>query len=856
MSLPTCPSCGQSVLEDDAVDCPFCGAAMDGSRGARNTPQPKKNPTLNRPGARALPQKPAAAAPAAAPAAAKPAAASPPKSGTPARPGSRMVVDEDDPFGIGATGGAQVIEASLKPEKGRLQKTVCPMCEQTSFIPKSALGKSVRCANPKCMVPVFTAADPAEQKAERKPTRLSDEAEAQRRAAEEALPRRRSPLLLYAVAAAILVGLTALVVTQLNRKPDTTQFATGLDLSELQRLAEEDAAKVAAKQAAEKAAADKAAENPAKDVEDNIRRMIALARSEMRDKALARRMTGDLWLRLGRAEESATEFNQLLVVDKTRGFYRMLPQLARYWRSRSTGDPQAAADALKLAETEARQRSFPRTGRAATDAALALATALAAEGRLQDAAGLVTSRQLDRSIAANLDQSCGTAWLFVAAQCRDAGVPSPPSLECLLWSDPLHTAVGAVLAARGQWQAAVDWAVLPGDGQPVADTLCAIADRAITAGAAAATQATLLIEAAAAKLSSPQLRLKVLATTAAAKRDATSLQVCLDGLIQLPATPAWTLPDLATLLQKELPDRASSLAAASAAAEALRTAILISHPEHTATALKEFRRHLAAAAPPTEEARTLLADTKGNESAVRRQIQTELRESDAGRLDALYRTAVTRSTSLAQLAEERRSQFVLLLSRIAASGGGEQIRQTLNEAPEFLTELQLDELRGLVAFAARTGGKPLPELAITTATTATAAPRSALPQMLVELGRGVGAAAALEDSNPTDAFRWIEQGTDTLPAVRSACAAEFSSRLGTMLPPPAVLAAVASCKNGLWREECFEIAGRRLAERGLAAGISEWVASSRTPPQEHIALLYGTGLSQVASLSASTTAQP
>jgi len=348
----------------------------------------------------------------------------------------------------------------------------------------------------------------------------------------------------------------------------------------------------------------------------------------------------------------------------------------------------------------------------------------------------------------------------------------------------------------------------------------------------------------------------VLATAAAAKRDAAALQTCLDSLKQLPETPAWTIPDVAALLQTELPDRVTSLAAANAAAEALRTAILISHAEHTATALKEFRRHLAAAAPPTAEARTLLAKTKGNESAVRRQIQTALRESDAGRLDALYRTAVTRSTSLAHLAEERRSQFVLQLSRIAASGGAEQLRQSLNEAPELLTELQLDELRGLVSFAALTSGKPLPELAITTATTATAAPRSALPQMLVELGRAVGAAAALEASNPTDALRWIEQGTDTLPAVRSACAAEFSGRLSTMLPPPTVLAAVAACKNGLWREECFEIAGRNLAERGLAAGISEWVASSRPPPQEHIALLYGTGLSQVASLNKPATAQP
>ncbi len=865
MSLPTCPSCGQSVLEDDAVDCPFCGAAMDGSRGARNTPQPKKNPAMNRPGARPVPEKPAAASSAAAssasPAAASGAAGKAPSAAS-AKPaaagrfGGKMVVDEDDPFGIGATGGGQVIEAVLKPEKGRLQKTVCPMCEQTNFIPKAALGKSVRCANPKCMIPVFTAVDPAEQKAERRPTRLSDEAEAQRRAAEEALPRRRSPVLLYVAGAAILAGLTALVVSQLNRKPDTTQFAQGLDLSELQRLAEEDSAKAAAKQAADQSAAAKAAQNPAKELEDTIRRMIALARSEMRDKALARRMTGDLWLRLGRAEESATEFNQLLVVDKSRGFYRMLPQLERYWRSHAAGDTQAAADALSLAETEARQRSFPRTGRAATDAALALAAVLAAEGRLPDAAGLVASRQLDRSIPANIDQVCGTAWLFVAAQCRDQGVPAPPALDCLLWEDPLHTAVAAALATRSRWQAAVDWAMLPGDGRPSADALSAIADRANALGLPAATQAAPLIEAAAAKLTSPQLRLKVLAATAAAKRDATALQTCLDGLRQLPETPAWTLPDLPSLLQKELLDRSASLTATSAAAEAFRAAMLMNHPEHAKTALAELRRHLAAAAPPTGEARSMLAEIKADESAVRRQIQTALRESDPGRLDVLYRKAVSRSTSIAQFADERRSLFVLLLSRIAASGGADLLKQSLNEAPELVTELQLDELRGLVAFAALTGGKPMPELAITTSRAAAVTPRSTLPLMLVELGRVAGHAAALEATNPTDALRWIEQGTNTMPAVRGAFTAEFSGHLAGTLEPPAVLSAIAACKNGLWREECFEIAGRKLGERGLEAGVRTWATSGKTPPQDHICLLYGTGLSQLARLSKPVTAQP
>jgi hypothetical protein len=260
--------------------------------------------------------------------------------------------------------------------------------------------------------------------------------------------------------------------------------------------------------------------------------------------------------------------------------------------------------------------------------------------------------------------------------------------------------------------------------------------------------------------------------------------------------------------------------------------------------------------PPTGEARTLFAKTKTDESAFRQQIQTELRESDPGRLDALYRTALARSTTLAQLADERRTLFILLLSRVAAAGGAELLTATLADAPDLQAEIQLDELRGLLAFAALTGGKPLPDYAITTANASPPAARNSLPQMLVELGRAAEAAAALEASNPTDALRWIEQGTESLPAVRSALAAEFSSRISSSTDAPTTLTAVAACKNGLWREECLEIAGRNLADRKLAAEINQWASSSRIPPQEHIALLYGASLSQLLNLSKPAPTQP
>src|SRR5262249_55066482 len=42
--LPSCPSCGQSVLDDDVDECPFCGASMSGrpssKSAAKSAPQP------------------------------------------------------------------------------------------------------------------------------------------------------------------------------------------------------------------------------------------------------------------------------------------------------------------------------------------------------------------------------------------------------------------------------------------------------------------------------------------------------------------------------------------------------------------------------------------------------------------------------------------------------------------------------------------------------------------------------------------------------------------------------------------------------------------------------------------------
>lgn len=137
MDLPTCPSCGQSVLDENPQTCPFCGSSMTAKPGQKPAPAPKKG------GAKASPSKTA-----------KP-PAGPSPAGAKKKPPEKK--KEDDPFAFKTESHDASVRVALKPAKGRTYEVVCPMCETKGYIPQSAAGTNVRCANPSCMVPVFEA---------------------------------------------------------------------------------------------------------------------------------------------------------------------------------------------------------------------------------------------------------------------------------------------------------------------------------------------------------------------------------------------------------------------------------------------------------------------------------------------------------------------------------------------------------------------------------------------------------------------------------------------------------------------------------------------------------------------------
>ncbi|MDB5389508.1 MAG: hypothetical protein JWM11_5154, partial [Planctomycetaceae bacterium] len=88
--LPTCPACKQSVLDDDAVECPFCGANMKTGKGAKAKPAAGSAPAKTVPRAEpAAASKPAAST-------SKPSSPKPSK----ARSASTFDDDENDPFAV------------------------------------------------------------------------------------------------------------------------------------------------------------------------------------------------------------------------------------------------------------------------------------------------------------------------------------------------------------------------------------------------------------------------------------------------------------------------------------------------------------------------------------------------------------------------------------------------------------------------------------------------------------------------------------------------------------------------------------------------------------------------------------
>ncbi|MCA9057128.1 MAG: hypothetical protein KDA85_01455, partial [Planctomycetaceae bacterium] len=681
MDLPSCPSCGQSVLDDDAVDCPFCGAAMAGggkskpSSGASRTTKPGKpaSTSASNPSARG-------------PSTGNAKSARPVQSGIRA---DRPVADEEDPFDLGeAAGQRNVLQALAKPERGKLHKVMCPMCDKPSFVSKSAIGRQVRCSNPKCMIPVFTVPDPDAAEAEVKtPARgrtSSDAEEAVVKAA--APPGKRGSMLVYGIGAAVLLVLTFVGKYFLDN------YGTGQS-SDLERpftpgqvgsfqptdggddpdTSTEDVTTTTQTTEPEVVVA----KDPVAEAHRLARLLAEQAVHEKKDKGFIRRTTAATYFRLGMTTEGEAELKQLVSLERAvagnrRLYLQIEPLLTDYWRLKPEGQATASARldaAMQLAQ------DVPNIGRIELESILGTVAALVAESRLEDAQKLLSAHQRDRTNDAHRDTMAGVTWFHLASRMRDHGATPLPVSEVFAWNDALWICVGMELAIQDQWNAFDVWqksAPSPADRADLLSSATALG-RGLSADVIARLESS-------GDAAGPLIALRVRATLARQTGDADRLADCEQRLSQLTTRTAMAMPSLSELTDYRPANTDAVLQEAQAAAAVAVAALVQEQRDLAQLAINRTTAALSSIAPPTAITRAAVGDVERDSRRVKARLKSELGLMSDQQTDTKFRAYRTAVNRLANSAEQRRTVLIVQLSQIARQGGADLIQASLSDS--------------------------------------------------------------------------------------------------------------------------------------------------------------------------------
>ncbi|MGZ0163167.1 MAG: hypothetical protein ACKVII_04565 [Planctomycetales bacterium] len=451
MDLPSCPSCGQSVLDEEAEDCPFCGASMSGKPGAK-------------------PSAPAASS-----------GGAPTKTGSSkkGKAGSSKAEKpaSDDPFDVASATTRKAVQLLAKPSKGKLHRIVCPMCETAGFQSKKAAGREVRCANKECLVPIFTA-PPDEGDEEAKAAAAAAEAEAL--AAESASNGLSiSAYIGIAVVAAAVLGGGAFYFTsgpavkeltiaeQLEIKrggapPPTTDPVT---IPDEPTDPEPDKPDVPPKPVGPPVA-------EMRDMSLKLMSRTSLQRDRNQRKPFCRRLTAEAFAIAGDFAAVKQQLTQLDKVGARLKYYRILPLVQVAWKhltaGNSAGAKQAVDDAIPLV------RDLPTFGTDATDTITELAAVLVAMGRTPEAVAMLQKRN-----------NAGPLGQFLESRLRcesirevsfDLAVSMRPVTG---WSAPQWVAVTVSLTARGMSDKALAFAKQAPDQAAVEDCLSGWAEASL-----------------------------------------------------------------------------------------------------------------------------------------------------------------------------------------------------------------------------------------------------------------------------------------------------------------------------------------------------------------------------------------
>lgn len=606
LMLPTCPGCKQSVLDDDAEYCPFCGASMKGGKPGKAPASKPAAPKVS-PAAAASP---AAPAPATKPtkAVAKSSSADAPKAAS----------DDDDPFGVGAASASRAIALSPRPAKGKTTRLLCPMCETQGFAGPEVAGKEVKCCNEKCPLPIFTApkADGAAN------------ASPMPQAAPEV--KKSNGVMIMAAVSMVAVAAGSVWFFVLNDPaanikpaplpPPTANNPAQIDVTKVDLAAEE------------KEKANKKVEKPAKERASELRSQILPVMVEIsritennRSKHYCRRLTAEACVEAGDLKLARENIDQLVKLEpKQLRFHRVIPLTQISWQELSAGNLDAAKAALDEAATAISE--LPDFGRLTFEVSTDLAALNFAQGRAKEAQVLMQKNSLPAGSSGTLSAVLRRARLLQTFSLDEAA----SSLPVIPWKSPQWVVTTITLVLRGHADKALAWSKLAPDAETRTDCFAAWGDAIVVAPKSNARENDDLITAAV-RDESPSLQARVWARVAAA-RTAVKQKAAATRAVSLAATSLkslslptnFVLPDMKQMMRLEMPDALQPRLNAIAAAEVVRAQSMLGQTEAAGQTLADAMQHLRGHAPSTAAAQSRFDAIANDSNDVKAQLKKAL----------------------------------------------------------------------------------------------------------------------------------------------------------------------------------------------------------------------------------------
>ncbi len=656
MDLPTCPHCGQSVLDEDVDECPFCGESMS----AKPSGKKKKKP------------QPAPAPPAEKPAAEKAATKTETKRPAP----TSKAAGEEEPFAVDKVAMSGAIPLRPKPTKGRTYKVVCPMCETPGYTSPKAGGREVKCANPKCLVPIFTCPEPPPAPVEESPPEPAG------------LSTTQLGLISVVAFAAIGAGIWFFVLPK-HATPPSPNGVNPLATNNNNPTPTETKDNEIKPQPKPPVPVQPAGPDLAKLREEAPERMIRISqqtggRLKNRNKPLSVHWIALAYAQMGELEKAEDQMDRLSKFGDDEPHYRVLPWVEIGWKQREREESaKAAADkALQFAQ------DIPASLQESWNEAVSLSALLVTLNRtaetrplMQRNLGDADDQELWRNImSVSLDRTFN---LEAAQAHRPVILPANPAWSGVVWQLVFHDAPATAL----------DWA-------KSAPSLAAQSEALIAWGEAVVAKSlmekrpadTKSLDASIAELPGSDWQPVVIARAyarmgqryAAAGNQAqaeASLKTAQTALASLRKSKPMPTPGMKDLYEAKFPSMQPEETAAAATFEVARLQSSLNQTDAAGQSIQQGLSILRSLAPSPTAALKLQRDVKISGDFVRSDLQNALSINSDDEARRAFRTYQQKVNELKDRADARFALQVSLLSQAAQWKLADKVQAEILQTP-------------------------------------------------------------------------------------------------------------------------------------------------------------------------------